>query len=87
MTKTNQYHGMYLGDPEIDFVGLAASQGVKGRRVTHPGDLPDALREGLRATRGGSPYLLEVVISRMGPGADSTWYHKYSVAAQQMSRA
>lgn len=87
MVKTNQYHGMYLGDPEIDFVGLAASQGVKGRRVTAVADLPGAIKEGLDVTRAGQPYLLEVVIQRMGSGADSTWHHKYSVGAQQMSRA
>ena len=87
MTKTDQYHGMYLGDPEIDFVGLAASQGVRGRRVTNATDLAGALQEGIRHTKDGRPYLLEVVISRMGPGSQSTWHRKFSLAAQQISRA
>ena len=30
MTETGKYPGLYLGDPDIDFVQLAASQGVKG---------------------------------------------------------
>src|SRR4029077_10279865 len=32
MHKTGHYAGMYLGDPNIDFVRLAESQGVKGER-------------------------------------------------------
>ncbi len=47
----DQYHGMSFGDPEIDFVGLAASQGTKGMRMTAVADLPDALEEGLNATQ------------------------------------
>jgi hypothetical protein len=34
MKETGHYHGLYIGDPEIDFVKLADSQGVKGEKVT-----------------------------------------------------
>jgi hypothetical protein len=51
-------------------------QGVKGERVTAAGDLAAALRRGTAATRAGAPYLIEVVVSRTGGGAESTWYQK-----------
>ncbi len=87
MADTGHYHGMHLGDPDIDFVGLAASQGVSGQRVTSPGDLQSALHKGVQTTKSGKPYLIEVVISNYGGGAESTWYQRISVAAQRKSTA
>ncbi len=83
MAETGHYHGMYLGDPEIDFVKLAESQGVHGERVTEPGDIAGALKRGIQATRNGNPYLVEVVISRVGTGAESTWHQKFNLAAER----
>jgi thiamine pyrophosphate-dependent acetolactate synthase large subunit-like protein len=83
MARTGHYHGMYLGDPEIDFVKLAASQGVPGERVTSAADIAAALERGIRATRDGSPYLVDIIVSPVGPGADSTWHQKFSLAAQR----
>ena len=80
MVDTQQYHGVYLGDPDINFAKLAEAQGVKGEQVTSPADLSAALQRGLAVTRGGQPYVLDVAVSRVGGGAESTWYHKYSVA-------
>jgi benzoylformate decarboxylase len=76
MTETGKYPGLYLGDPDIDFVKLAESQGVQGERVTRASDIATALKKGTAATRAGNPYLLEFVVSRIGGGADSTWYQK-----------
>ena len=76
MTETDRYPGIYLGDPDIDFVKLAESQGVKGQRVTSAGDIAAALKKGTAETRRGNPYLIEFVVSRVGGGADSTWYQK-----------
>jgi benzoylformate decarboxylase len=87
MAATGHYHGMHLGDPDIDFVALAKSQGVAGRRITSASDIADGLREGIRETKSGRPYLLEIVIDRMGPGADSTWHHKLSIAGMQATDA
>jgi thiamine pyrophosphate-dependent acetolactate synthase large subunit-like protein len=83
MAATGQFHGLYLGDPEIDFVKLAESQGVRGEKVTEPGDLKAALTRGIQATRDGKPYLVEIIISRVGGGADSTWHQKFDLAAQR----
>jgi benzoylformate decarboxylase len=83
MVKSGKYAGMYLGDPDIDFVKLAESQGVSGERVTAGSDLRAALRRGIAATRDGKPYLVEVVISRYGGGAESTWHETFNLAARR----
>lgn len=87
MADTGRYHGLYLGDPDIDFVKLAGSQGVARQRVTAAGDIAGALRKGIQETRNGNPYLVEIVVSRVGPGAESTWHQKYDVSAQQVADA
>lgn len=76
MTATDRFPGLYLGDPDIDFVKLAESQGVKGQRVTSASEMSAALKRGTAETRAGSPYVIEVVVSRIGGGAESTWYQK-----------
>jgi benzoylformate decarboxylase len=83
MEKTGHYAGMFLGEPNIDFPQLAASQGVKGERVTSGTEIEAALKRGIQATRDGNPYLVEVVVSRWGGGADSTWFEKFNLAEQR----
>ena len=77
--KQNKYPECYLGDPDIDFVMLAKSQGVDGARVTEPRDLEKALRRGAAVTAGGEPYLLDVRVATVGGGADSTWHKEYKL--------
>jgi benzoylformate decarboxylase len=80
MKKANRYTGMHLGDPNIDFVQLAGSQGVEAARVESSADVIPALRRAVAATRAGQPYLLEVIVARMGDGADSTWHQEFKLA-------
>ena len=80
MAASGHYTGMYLGDPDIDFVKLAESQGVAGEQVTSSSQLEGALKRGIQATRNGNPYVVEVVIGRYGGGAESTWHQKFSLA-------
>jgi len=80
MAETGHYTGMHLGNPDIDFVGLAKSQSVDGEKVTSASDLPGALDRGIAATRAGSPYVLDVAIAQVGGGAGSDWYQKFSLA-------
>lgn len=80
MAQTGHYAGMYLGDPAIDFVQLARSQGVEGERATTPDDLRAALERGIAVTQEGAPYLVEVLVSPTGPGAESTWHQAFSLA-------
>jgi benzoylformate decarboxylase len=80
--KKEQYPGMFLGDPAIDFSLLAKSQGVSGERVTEADAIAPALRRGLDAQKRGEPYLIEVVITRVGGGAASTWHQKFNLALE-----
>lgn len=83
MARTGHYAGMYLGDPDINFVQLAASQGVTGQRADTPDELRAALARGIAATRAGEPYLIDVRIARTGPGAESNWHEGFSLAARR----
>ena len=78
---------MYLGDPEIEFVKLAQSQGVDGVRVDHSADLRPALQKGIAATREGNPFLIDVRVRRTGVGAESTWHQKFDLASKRTHRA
>ena len=80
MAKSQHFVGTYLGEPEIDFVKLAQSQGIEGERVTEPEGLAPALQRGITATRAGSPYLIDVLICRTGAGAESTWHQRFNLA-------
>jgi len=80
MAKSGHYAGMYLGDPDIDYVKLAESQGVKGEKVNSQAELEVALKRGIQATKNGNPYLLDVAISRTGGGAESTWHEGFKLS-------
>ncbi len=83
MVERNKYTGMYLGDPDIDFVKLAESQGVAGERVEHGSQLDAAFRRGRAALRDGRAYLIEANVARVGGGADSTWHQRFSLAERE----
>jgi benzoylformate decarboxylase len=55
------YLGMDLIEPEVDFVSLARSFGVKARRVTEPDELGERIGDSLNRTE---PILLDVPIER-----------------------
>ena len=62
MKETGHYHGLYIGDPDIDFVKLADSQGVKGERV---------MAGRCRRTRSRGSWAGSQTISRRGIAAIS----------------
>lgn len=86
MAASGHYEGMYLGDPDIDFVKLAESQGVKGEKAENAAQLEAALRRGAQTTRDGKPYLIDVAVARYGGGADSTWHERFNLAARRTRR-
>ncbi len=73
----------FIGDPRVQFTKLAEAYGVASEQVTDPKDLGAALRRAANSTRDGEPYLLDVVISRRGLGADKIWYPAYSLAEER----
>ena len=79
MEETGKYAGIYLGDPDIDFVKLAQSQGVEGEKVASPQEIEPALKRGIQKTKDGKPYLIDVLVDRTGPGAESTWHQKFNL--------
>jgi thiamine pyrophosphate-dependent acetolactate synthase large subunit-like protein len=83
MAETGRFAGIYLGDPDIDFVKLAQSQGVGGEKVTSPQDIAPALKRGIQKTQDGKPYLIDVLVARIGPGAESTWHQGFNLAKIQ----
>jgi len=86
MKAANRFTGTVLDNPLIDFVSLAKSQGLDGIRVERAADLRPAIRRGIEATRAGTPFLIDVDIARTGPGADSTWFQKFSVAQSRKKK-
>jgi benzoylformate decarboxylase len=56
---SNDFIGMDLKDPPIDFMGLAQSMGLKAQRITEPDEIDTAVRE---ATASGRPSLIEVMV-------------------------
>jgi benzoylformate decarboxylase len=58
--KSDQFTGMDIREPELDFVALARSMGLASRRVAEPQDIAPALRE---AFASGKPNLLDVRVA------------------------
>jgi thiamine pyrophosphate-dependent acetolactate synthase large subunit-like protein len=73
----------YLGSPDVEFTHLASAYNLKGEKVTKPDELGPALQRAINTTRDGRPYLLDVLVARTGLAADSTWYPRYSLAAER----
>ena len=90
MQEADQFLGMHLGDPDIDFVKLAQSQGVDGIRVTKSADLEQALKQGAKETANGNPFLVEVVVRTVrnaeeggGEREASKWHGSFQLARKQ----
>ncbi len=79
--KSGRYPGIYLGSPNIEFTALAESMGVKGEKIIDPMEIKPALQRAVKTTREGKPYLVDVVISNEGEGAESSWHQKFSLAS------
>ena len=83
MAESDQFTGMYLGDPDISFDELARSQGVAGEKVNESSELRPALTRGVEAVREGRPYVVDVETARYGGGAVSEWHQKFSLAQRR----
>jgi benzoylformate decarboxylase len=90
MVKADEYLGMHLGEPDIDFVKLAQSQGVDGVKVTESAALEPALKQGAKETANGNPFLVEVVVRTMRSPAEgggereaSKWHGSFELARKR----
>jgi benzoylformate decarboxylase len=59
--ERGNYVGMDLDDPAVDFVALAQSMGVPGRRIAHADEIGDAVKEAV--DRADGPVVLEIPVS------------------------
>jgi len=71
----------YLGDPDIDYVKLAAAFGVPGEQVTTPDQIKPAMKRAAKAALDGKPYLIDALVGRTSSGSVKTLYPKLSIAA------
>jgi benzoylformate decarboxylase len=60
----NQYEGLDLVGPEVDFVALAQSLGVEAHRITDPDELAQRVQASLQSDH---PLLFDVPIARQTP--------------------
>jgi len=76
----------WLGDPDVDFVGLAQSFQIEGARADNPADLRQALKRAVAVTREGRPFLIDAMIEqidRRGQPTEHTWYPQLSIAERR----
>jgi benzoylformate decarboxylase len=76
----------YLGNPLVDFAGLARSFEVPAVRATTPAELRKALKRATAVTREGQPFLIDAVImqlDRRGAPTVQTWHPQLSIAARR----
>lgn len=65
MAGQSQYPATDIGDPAIDFVQLAQSQGITGETVETAQGLDSAMKRGIAATKSGTPYLIDMRVGRL----------------------
>lgn len=76
----------YLGDPVVDFTGLARSFGIVGEMAETPEQFRAALKRARAATREGRPYLIDAIMMQIdgrGKRTDQTWYPQISFAERR----
>ncbi len=72
-----------LGDPDVDFMKLAAAYNIPGAIVSNTDELEPAIKRGLQTLKEGRPFMLDVRTRKLGAGADISWYPDFSVAKQR----
>ncbi|MFQ5562536.1 MAG: thiamine pyrophosphate-binding protein [Parvularculaceae bacterium] len=72
--KTGQFIGVNIDDPDIDHVAMARGYGHDGERVERPEDIASAFERARQAEKDGEVYVLDVIVARRGPGAESDWH-------------
>jgi len=76
----------WLGNPNVNFVGLANSFEIAGERAETPAEFRKALQRATAATREGQPYLIDAMImqvDRKGQPTEQEWYPELSIAQQR----
>ena len=69
----------YLGDPDVNYVKLAAGFDVEGEIVNKPEQIKVAIKRAIKTTTDGRPYLIDMHVERTGSLANSTWHPEFSI--------
>ena len=85
-TEQEKDMACYLGDPEVNFVGIAESFGIKGEQISAPDQIKPAMKRAIQATKDGKPYLIDAIIAQRGTGAGNTWHPDISIAATRTKK-
>ncbi len=76
----------YLGNPDVDFAGLAKSFEIEGATCARPEELRKALRRAKRVLAEGRPFVIDAVIMQLDRSlkrTEQTWYPEISIAAER----
>ena len=79
----------YLGDPNVDFTGLAKSFGIAGEMAETPDQFRKALKRARAATREGRPYLIDAIVMQIdqrGHQTEKIWYPQISFADRRVRK-
>ncbi len=71
----------YLGDPDVDYVKLAAGFDVEGEIVDKPEQIMPSVQRAMQSIREDRSYLLDVHVERTGNLATSTWHPEFSIGS------
>ena len=73
----------YLGNPDVDYLAIAKGFAIGGEQISRPEEIRPAFERAAAVTREGRPYVIDALLARRGPGADSTWHPEISIAARR----
>ena len=79
----------FLGNPEVDFVGLADSFEIQGKRANNPEEFVESLQVAAKVTADGRPFLIDLRVMQLdtsGKPTEQTWYPDISIAAKRMKK-
>ncbi len=70
----------FLGNPDIDYVGIAAAFDIEAARANEPAELAGVLRRAVDVTREGRPFVVDVNLAQRGLAAGVNWHPDISIA-------
>jgi len=79
----------YLGNPIVEYVGLANSFDIRGSQANTPEELIQSLQKANRATRDGRPYLIDLRVMQLDVAkkpTTQTWHPDISIANKRSKK-
>jgi thiamine pyrophosphate-dependent acetolactate synthase large subunit-like protein len=76
----------YLGNPDVDYLSIAKGFDIEGVAITRPDEIKTAFERAAAVTREGRPVIVDALIARKGPGAESTWHPDISIATRRQMK-